>query len=370
MIWDMAIVGGGPAGLATAIAARQRGLTAVLLDKRTLPTDKACGEGLMPPGVTTLAELGVELAPHHRASFVGIRYVDGATVAEGRFSSPGWGVRRTRLSAALLARARALGADIREHSAVRGWRERADRVEIHSDAGALEARLLVGADGLHSRVRRQAGIEASTRGRARFGIRRHFRIPPWSPFVEVHWHRHAEAYITPVDGGQVGVALLCPGDGRRFKDILSVFPQLAERLRNAEPVSEVRGAGPFRQKVPRRVSGRVVLVGDAAGYLDALTGEGVTLALRCGQGLAELVARKQPLAAYESLYRRETRAYYTMTELLLQVAARPAFRARVVQGLARNPEIFDRFLAINMGELPLRALGVGNMTRLLLDAVR
>src|SRR5262249_29239431 len=111
---DLAVVGGGPAGLATAIAAAERGLHAVVVDARPLPLDKPCGEGVMPAAVTALAAMGVEVPAWGRAPFIGIRYVDGEVVAEGRFpNGPGFGVRRTALVDGLVARARALGADLR-----------------------------------------------------------------------------------------------------------------------------------------------------------------------------------------------------------------------------------------------------------------
>ena len=108
---DLAIVGGGPAGLATAIEARLAGLSVAVLDRRRPPLDKACGEGLMPDAVSRLAALGVEVAGR---PFRGIRYLDGATAAEGTFPGPpGMGVRRTALHAALVRRAEEVGVALR-----------------------------------------------------------------------------------------------------------------------------------------------------------------------------------------------------------------------------------------------------------------
>src|SRR6201999_405761 len=115
---------------------------------------------------------------------------------------------------------------------------------------------------------------------ARFGLRRHYRIAPWTDLVEVHWAAGAEAYVTPVAADQVGVAVLGAQDGgtrssgiqyggppgRGFDARLAAFPLLRERLAGAVPVSDVRGAGPLRQGVRRRVAGRVLLAGDASGY--------------------------------------------------------------------------------------------------------
>ena len=188
MTTDLAIVGGGPAGLATAIIAAEHGLESIVVDRRALPLDKACGEGLMP-------ESG-------RTPFVGVRYVDGDVVAEGRFpGGPGWGVRRTALVAGMVARARALGVTLRYECAAREWRSLDDGIELATDAGGVRARLLVGADGLASAIRRDAGLGGPPRGRRRFGMRRHYAVAPWSPFVEVHWGARAEAYVTPAGEG-------------------------------------------------------------------------------------------------------------------------------------------------------------------------
>ena len=368
---DLAIVGGGPAGLATAIAAAQRGLTAVVVEHRSLPLDKPCGEGVMPAAVNALASLGVEVPAWGRAPFIGVRYVDGDVVAEGRFpNAPGFGVRRTALVDGMVTRARTLGVDLRYGCASDGWRRAGDAVELATDDGVVRARLLVGADGLRSGVRHAAGLERPGRGRRRFGVRRHYRVAPWSPFVEVYWSERAEAYVTPAGPGRVGVAMLWDGDGSSFDVLLARFPQLEPRLAAAVHDSETRGAGPLRRVAARRFADRVALVGDAAGYLDALTGEGLTLAFDGARALVDVVARGQPLVEYERAYRRLSRTYYLLTGLMLWVAAHPALRRRVIAAFARRPEVFDRVLAINAGERPLRAIGVGSVVRLLQAVLR
>ncbi len=362
------IVGAGPAGLALAIESVARGLRPIVLEKRESNLDKACGEGLMPPGVRALRALGAELPPDHTVPFEGIRYVDGDCIAEGHFASgPGWGIRRTALSRALLARAEALGVQVRRGCALRGWRQRDDELTVETSHGLLRARTLAGADGLHSTVRRRAGLAAPRRRTAplRWGLRRHFKIRPWSRFVEVHWSRNAEAYITPVGPETVAVAFLRSGSAAGFDEQFAGFPELARRLAGAPPVSEVRGATDFDQPVRRRYAGRVVLIGDAAGYVDALTGEGLTLAFHQASALAEVLAAGAPLAAYERRWRAITLNYRTLTRLMLGIATRNDLRHRVIGMLAAKPDLFDRLLAINAGELPLRALGASGALRAL-----
>src|SRR5699024_2593374 len=112
----------------------------------------------------------------------------------------------------------------------------------------------------------------------RVGLRRHFRIAPWTDFVEVHWGRGGEAYVTPVAAVGGGGAVLGPR-GVDYARQLASFEELWGRLQAAEPASRVSGAGPLRQSSRRRVAGRVRLVGDASGYVDALTGEGLRVGL-------------------------------------------------------------------------------------------
>ena len=166
MIWDVAICGGGPAGLAAAIHCARAGFSTVVLERTPGPPDKACGEGLMPRGLEALERLSIvsDLPPDECAPFRGIRYVHGSGSVEARFKGgTGLGVRRTALSRALERRARTAGAEIRSAS-VRGLRPG----EIDTDEGAIEARLIVGADGLNSSVRRHAGLELPQRGARRW----------------------------------------------------------------------------------------------------------------------------------------------------------------------------------------------------------
>ena len=268
---DVLIAGGGPAGLATAIRCAQAGLAVTVAEPRPGPVDKACGEGLMPGAVARLAAIGVHPAGR---PFRGIRYLDSRRRADALFhDGPGLGVRRTTLHAALAARAVQLGIPVLPVR-VTGFTQHRHGVS----AAGVEARYLVAADGLHSVIRRACALDPRPARHPRFGLRRHFRMTPWADMVEVYWARGSEAYVTPVADDLVGVAFL-GGGGGGFDSRLAAFPALRERLSGAPPASSVRGAGPLRQDVRSRVAGSVLLVGDASGYLDALTGEGIGMAL-------------------------------------------------------------------------------------------
>lgn len=337
---DLLIAGGGPAGLATAIRGAMAGLEVVVAEPRRAPIDKACGEGLMPGAVRELAELGVPAAGH---AFHGIRYVDGVTGrrAEGLFrDGPGLGVRRTDLHAALASRADQLG--------VRVIAQRLSQVRQDDrcvTAAGLTARYLVAADGLHSPLRRELALTAPPApGRpARYGLRRHYRVEPWSSLVEVHWSAHAEAYVTPLSPDRVGVAVLTARHAP-FETHLADFPLLSSRLAGAEG-GPVRGAGPLRQECRSRMAGRVLLVGDAAGYVDALTGEGLTLALTAAGALVRCVEAGRP-QAYEAAWRELSRGYRTLTASLLWARQHPRLANRIVPLAARMPRLFTQ--AVNL----------------------
>ncbi len=327
---DLLVAGGGPVGLAVALHADRAGLDVAVLEPRRGPVDKACGEGLMPGALALLAELGVDPAG---MDLHGIRYVDGARSAEARFGAgPGRGVRRTVLHAALAERVAAAGVPVLE-STVRGVENRADHVVVDGEP----ARHLVAADGLHSPVRRMLGLDRPGTGARRFGQRLHVATAPWSSFVEVHWAAHAEAYVTPVGPDLVGVAVLTSERGP-FADVLAGFPALAARLAGGER-SGVRGAGPLRQAASRRVAGRVLLAGDAAGYVDALTGEGLALGLAEARAAVEAIVADR-VETYDATSRRLRRRHELLTRALLEATRHAPVRRHLVAAAGVLPPVF------------------------------
>ena len=346
---DVLIVGGGPAGLATAIRCALAGLSVTVAEPRASPVDKACGEGVMPAAVRRLTALGVKPDGY---PLRGIRYVDAAHQADARFRhGVGLGVRRTVLHAALAARAAALGIPV-----VAARVTDFERHPGHVTAAGIEARYLVAADGLHSTIRRflerdadpavRPGPGARQQAPPRYGLRRHFRVAPWTDLVEVHWTPQAEAYVTPVSPDVVGVALLFARHGARddpggdFKARLSAFAALSGRLDGAAPASDVRGAGPLRHDVRRRVYGRVLLVGDASGYVDALTGEGLGVGLAQAEALAACLAADRP-ADYERAWRRASGPAWRFTAGLLWSRNQPLLGPRLVPFAQHFPWVFS-----------------------------
>jgi flavin-dependent dehydrogenase len=319
------------AGLATAVHAARAGLEVVVAEPRPTPIDKACGEGLMPGAVRALAQLGVTVGG---APLRGIRYLDDRHRAEALFAAePGRGVRRTELHAALALRAEHLGVRVLP---LRVGEIRQDERSV--TAAGITARYLAAADGLHSPIRRRLALDRPDPAPARFGLRRHFATEPWTDRVEVHWSPGAEAYVTPLGPGLVGVAVLTTDRGP-FDAHLSRFPQLARRLPGSAATA-VRGAGPLRQRVRSRVAGRVLLVGDAAGYIDALTGEGIALALAAAAELVRCVRADRP-GAYEQAWLRVSRRHRLLTDALLWARRQPALAGRIVPAATRLPAVFS-----------------------------
>jgi 2-polyprenyl-6-methoxyphenol hydroxylase-like FAD-dependent oxidoreductase len=365
---DVLVAGGGPVGLATAIGCAQAGLSVAVAEPRAAPVDKACGEGVMPAAVRRLAALGVTPDGY---PLRGIRYLDGRHRADAPFrAASGLGVRRTVLHAALAERAAALGIAVLPVRVTTF-----DQHPGHVTAAGLEARYLVAADGLHSVIRRTlergaaaaeaqgagtqdaAARETGDRGSvARYGLRRHYQVAPWTDLVEVHWADQSEAYVTPVSADVVGIGLLfsrparpaagagesAPGEGTddAFGARLSAFPALLGRLSGVAPASQVRGAGPMRQDVRRRVYGRVLLVGDASGYLDALTGEGIGVGLAQAAALTACLAAGRP-AGYERAWRRVSRPAWRLTAGLLWSRSQPLLAPRIVPAAQRLPWVFS-----------------------------
>ncbi len=344
---DVVVAGAGPVGLMTAIHASLAGLTVTVVEPRTGAIDKACGEGLMPEALARLQTVGVD---PEGVDFRGIRYLAGDTVAEARFSAgPGRGVRRLELQERLRQRAVEVGVDVvvgRVDAVTQG----ADWIE----AGGLRSRYLVGADGLHSDVRRALGLGEPATGRQRFGIRQHFDVRPWTDLVEVYWLDDVEVYVTPVGASTVGVAVLGQAP-LRLDEAIRRVPALAERLDAAAPVSEPRGAGPLRQRVTAHSAGRAILVGDAAGYVDALTGEGMRVGFAEADAAVRAILAGDP-AGYEAEWRRITRSYRWLTGGLLWAASRRRIRPHDRAGSAGAASCLrtDRELPRRLGRITPR----------------
>ncbi|HZP25228.1 MAG TPA: NAD(P)/FAD-dependent oxidoreductase [Terriglobales bacterium] len=353
---DVCIIGGGPAGLAAALALRRTGLDVIVADAAHPPIDKACGEGIMPDGLAALSELGVGLDRQQGAPFTGIRLINGAQTVEAPFQrGAGLGIRRIALHQQLV--------DTAAHAGVRLlWKHRFKGLapgQVLLDGQVVRCRWIVGADGQQSRTRYHAGLEPDRPGRVRFGMRQHFRIAPWSDFVEVHWSDCGEMYVTPVGQDEVCVAFLSSGRNLRFDHALPHFPALQLRLKKAIVEEPARGAVTSSRRLGRVQRRDVALIGEAAGSVDSITGEGLAISFRQAMALADAV-RAGDLARYESAHRRIMRLPRAMAALMLSMDGRPRFRTRFFRAFQAQPEIFARMLAVHTGSLSPAEFGVGN----------
>lgn len=338
---DLIVVGGGPAGLSAAIMAAQKGLSPLVIEQKKGTIDKACGEGLMPAAIDVLKELEVE--PEQSHIFRGIRYIQGTSCAEGLFrKGHGLGVRRLSLHNALQARAKELDIEF-SYQRAKNITQHDDYVEVDGH----KTRYLFAADGLYSPIRKKLGLDLPNKKSPRLGLRRHYAIKPWSDFVEVYWSKHAEAYVTPVADNLIGVAILyfkehAPPHQDKYEQLLNLFPELKEKL--SQPCSTLRGSGPFERRSKSPVKHRILLVGDAAGYLDPLTGEGIRMGLDSAQAALKCILHDQP-HRYPQAWRKVTRRYWMMTDGLLRVRNVPVLRKLMVPLLKRTPWLFGHIVS-------------------------
>lgn len=340
---DVLVVGGGPAGLAAAIAARRIGLRVTVVDAAVPPIDKACGEGLMPDALKALAELGVEIPAGVGMPFRGIRFIGEDVSVEAEFPSGyGLALRRTVLHQILADAAAHAGVDLHWGTPV-------------GELSDVNPRWIVGADGHSSRVRRWAGLDRWRRVRERLGFRVHYRMAPWTDHVEVHWHPEFQMYVAAVAADEVMVAVLCHDPHVRVEEAVESFPELRERLRDAPHTSMERGGISATRRLWVVTQGSVALVGDASGSVDAITGEGLGLAFRQALALADALAAGN-LDMYERAHRRLARRPTFMADLLLLLDRRPDLQYRALHYLGRHPQVFRFLLALHVGQLrsPIR----------------
>lgn len=342
---DVFVIGGGPAGLAAAIAARRKGFRVMLADQSAPGADKACGEGLMPEALAVLRRLGVDILITAGRTFRGIRFVNAGQEVDAAFpESYGLGVRRTALHQILAEHAAACGVELLWRTSIIGL----TRQGVCLPQGDVASRWIIAADGGNSNVRDWAGLGPVVAPRRRFGFRRHFRIAPWTDRVEVHWGDDCQFYVAPIGPQEVCVALLSRSSRLRIADALPRFPALAARLASAAPVSQERGAACATLRLPRVYRGRVALVGDASGGVDAITGQGLFLAFSQALALADAFVAGD-LAQYQTAHRRMVRRPAFMARLILVMDGRPRLRSRVMQIFTDEPRLFARMLAVHVG---------------------
>jgi menaquinone-9 beta-reductase len=344
---DVFVLGGGPAGLAAAIAAQRSGFRVLLADSEKPPIDKACGEGLMPDSLHAAAALGIGIPLSAGYAFRGIRFQSAGYYAAADFpNGMGLGVRRMVLQPLLAEAAAQAGVELM-------WRTPATRMAngaVWIGAERVRARWIIGADGTQSSVRRWAGLNHFQRNSQRFSYRRHFRVVPWSEYMEIHWGGRCQFYVTPVSADEICLVLMTRDQHQRVADALSNFPQIQRCLEGVPAITSERGAYAVTRKLRRVTRGNVALIGDASGNVDPITGEGICLAFRQASTLAEALLTED-LSLYESAHRRLSRRPRFMADFMLLMDRSNFLQQRTMKAFAARPRLFADMLAMHVGQL-------------------
>jgi flavin-dependent dehydrogenase len=367
---DVVVVGGGPAGSATAAHLAGAGVDVAVLDRARFPRPKACAEYGSPETVRELDRLGVlpALEAHGTTWLTGTSVTAaGGNRMTGRFAdaggSPfrntGLALPRRLLDAELVAVAAGGGATVHEGVRLRAVSHRRDgrlALSLDTEAGRREVscRVLVGADGLRSRVARELGL------RSQGGLRRvafvvHVDgISEMGPAAEMHVARRGYIGLNPIDACTTNLALVVPADEARFargdaagflRQRLGDFPELVRRIDLRRGVDRVMVTGPFDARCRRSVADGTLLVGDAAEFFDPFTGEGILTAL-VGARLASTAVvaaladggpvRAARLAGYRHARRRAFLGKWLLERAIGYALDQPALFDRVVGRLERR----------------------------------
>ncbi|HYV97215.1 MAG TPA: FAD-dependent monooxygenase [Gemmatimonadaceae bacterium] len=384
---EVIVVGGGPAGAATAWMLARGGRHVLLLDRAAFPRPKPCAEYISPEACRILDDMGVmptvERAGAARLTGMRVRAPDGSELlgefgaARGLIGSRVLGValRRERFDMLVLDVARSAGVRVRERMHVRDLvRDNADRVSgvRLADGGTLTARIVIGADGLRSVVARRLGLGRHARRPRRMAFVTHYaNVAGVGLHGEMHVERDGYVGLARVDGDLVNVAVVVPavhardaaGYPAQFVDgWVRRRAQLAHRFAGATRVTPVATTGPFAWETTRAWAPGAALVGDAADFFDPFTGEGIYAALRGAELLTPYVhavcaARSardevEALSAYDRCRRDAFRGKWRLEKLVGLAVGWPAFMNRAARGLARRRDLADTFVGVTGDVVP------------------
>lgn len=401
---EVIVVGGGPAGAATAWALARNGADVLVLDRARFPRGKPCAEYLSPQARPLLTEMGA-LDALMRAGAVPlagmtIHAVNGLSF-EGRFDGAhagagehtvGLGIRRELLDTILLDCARAAGARVSEGVAVtdvlRDGSGRASGVRVRDGAATREipAGIVVGADGLRSVVGRRLGLVRASRWPRRIGFVSHFQgVEGIGECGEMHVWRDGYCGLANVGAGVTNLGVVMPiraaagasGDVTSFVNRwIRAHPALAARFAHAEHVTPVRATGPFAVHARRAWAPGAALVGDAADFFDPFTGEGMYEALRGGELLGPYLCEAlrasssrgadEALAAYDRSRRHEFASTWRVQKVVALAVAYPPLLNQAANAAAGRRALSDLIVNVASGFSPASELMRPGVLRALL----
>lgn len=329
---DVAIVGAGPAGSALAAALGRRGASVLLLEAAQHPRPKACAEYASPRIADELARIGLDPERWQSAA----RRLEGMDLHAGghrvriaasdrRGPRPAWGLDRKRFDAILAEHATTTGAALEESTRVVGLDDegsaRVRGVRVRRSDGRrdrVRADLVVGADGARSTMARLLDVEVPVRAPRRLGLVAHYEpIDDLRDHGEMHAATGWYVGLAPIAGAlNVGMALPMLPTGpaeARFAEAIAALPPVARRLAGSRRIGPIRGAAPIGHRVRDTAGPGWLLVGDAAGFVDPFTGEGIHRALRGARAAADAILAGGDVAA---AYRRERRRAFAAKAVL------------------------------------------------------
>ena len=362
---DLAVIGAGPAGASTAIFAARSGLRVILIDKQAFPRDKPCGEGLMPSGLPALRELGLadvviaNGAPPLNGVQLAMRGGQHVAVPFPAHNGiqTGLGVRRLDFDGRLIEKvAGQPNIQLCQRTEAHELRPDQGGVTVRTSAGEIRADRAVVADGLRSAIRHQLGWTVGPRPPHRYGIVSHWRVEgPVDPWVRITFDDGLELYEGPVPGNQRMVGLLCYHE--RMKEfsgqLASRYRQLAlalhPELSNAAQVGKVSAVGPFSYRARTVAQRGVFLVGDAAGFSDPITGDGIATGLRQARALVDAFNSGSPESTYRRAHRRLTSDPRRVAALFLRLSRTPALIERGLRSHQQAPQMLPKLLGVGFG---------------------
>ena len=375
MTVDAVVVGGGPAGAMTAALLARRDRRVVLVERAPDYRWRACGVFASPAAVAALRAGGLGAAVVARvarpipamrvetASGTSFRLTYGD---DGRLEAPAVGFDRTSLDPALLDLAAASGAEVRLGETVTA----AERGAVTTSAGTIPAAVVIGADGLRSVVARAFGVARPARLGSRVGLTFHVADPGPDAHRDARMILFDDGYVglAPVPGGRVNVGIVLGGpwlarlrrdgaDATVARVLAAIPPADDDPVDWAAPrrCDPIEGAAPLGVRASRRAGDGWLLIGDAAGFLDPFTGEGLHRALVSARLAAAAVDRALDgdagaLPAYERAMTGRFRSKDVLSFLVQAFLARPALFDHAARRLAARDRVRET-MGLVMGDL-------------------